>query len=197
MRLISRIAPKSIDGKNHTTLLQRWRGNRSGTTAVEFAMVSIPLLMFVFATFGISMHFFTTTALEHAVDVAARKLRTGQAQASAMTNAQFKQEICNSGFLDCNKVEVHLSSNDAWSGVSVANCVDGNGDLTASSGASGSPVGDQAGCAGRAFVVTACYEFELAKLIPLLDVGAMGNGAGLIQASSAGRAEPHQFECTP
>ncbi len=169
--------------------------DEQGSTAIEFAMVSIPFLIFIFSSFAIAMHFFTTSALENGVDTAARKLRTGQAQASAMTNEQFKNEICASSFIDCSKLEIHVSGDNSWANVTPATCTDGSGGLASGSGASGGLVGDQGGCAGQAFVVTACYEWDLAKIIPLIDVGSLSSGAGLIQASAAGRSEPHQFAC--
>ena len=192
--------PTSKDSgfKSHplrASLFKRWGYDNHGSTAVEFAMVSIPFLMFVFSAFAIAMHFFTTSALEHGLDTAARKLRTGQAQAAGMTNQQFKDEICDSAFLDCNKLQIHVSSNDSWANVSPATCTDGSGNLANGTGTSGGLIGDQGGCAGRAYVITACYEWELAKVIPLLDVGTLANGNGLIQASTAGRSEPHQFAC--
>lgn len=194
-----RLGMSMARGKKQTparpSLAARWQRNSHGSVAIEFALVSIPMLMFVFSTFAVAMHFFTTSALEHAVDSASRKLRTGQAQASAMTNQQFRDEICNSAFLDCSKLEIHMSSDDEWTNVSPAACTDAGGNMTSGSGSASGLVGDLAGCAGRAFVVTACYEWELAKIIPLIDVGTLSNGSGLIQASSAGRSEPHQFAC--
>lgn len=175
--------------------VRTWLRDASGTTAVEFAIISVPFFMSIFGAIGLAMHFFTTSALEHAVDQAARKLRTGQAQTQALTNDQFRQEICDSAFIDCSKVAIHISSDTLWTNVAPASCIDGAGDLAGGTGAGGDPVGDQGGCAGSAYVVTACYEWDLARIIPFLDIKQLNSGSGLIQASAAGRAEPHGFAC--
>ena len=45
---------------------------------------------------------------------------------------------------------------------------------------------------GVAVLVTACYEWDLAKKLPFLLMGDLSNGSALIQASSVFRTEPYK-----
>ena len=79
-------------------LLRRFRGDRSGATAVEFAMVSVPFFGLLFAIFQTAFVFLAQEGLDAATTAAARQLMTGQAQAVAAitTAAQFRNSlICN------------------------------------------------------------------------------------------------------
>ena len=69
----------------------------SGATAVEFAMISIPFLALLFAIFELGAIFLASSAMDAAVEQAARQIRTGQLQGTANNNAAgFKTLVCNS-----------------------------------------------------------------------------------------------------
>ena len=179
---------------------RRWRKDESGATAIEFGAVALPFFMLIFGILGIGLHFFTTSSLEHAVESASRKVRTGQALSENLSVEDFRNEICKqgAGIIDCLKLRVHLQSAPDWSTISPVGCLDSNGALVESTGGGGgtSPsVGTYAGCSGTAYVVTACYESELAKAIPFLEMGTKPGKSGLMQASAAGRTEPHDMSC--
>jgi Flp pilus assembly protein TadG len=97
-----------------------------GAAAVEFAIVSIPLIALLLATFQTAVVLFAAQALETATETAARQIMTGQAQSSNLTQAQFRDLICptTSGggaqpanalpkLIDCTKlvVDVRIASN--------------------------------------------------------------------------------------
>lgn len=71
------------------------RGQDDGATAVEFAMIATPLFFIIFAVFELAFVFIVSTTLEAAVSRAAREIRTGQAQAAAMTRSNFVNEVCS------------------------------------------------------------------------------------------------------
>jgi Flp pilus assembly protein TadG len=81
------------------------RRNKRGATAVEFALIATPFFFMVFALIELMVIFFMQTALESAVAMEARKIRTGQAQSSTapISQTQFKTNICNRmmGMVDC------------------------------------------------------------------------------------------------
>jgi Flp pilus assembly protein TadG len=100
-------------------LVARFRDDRDGATAVEFALVSVPFLGLLFAIFETAFVFFATQGLEAAVSDAARGIMTGQVQGNtAITTAQqFRdQMICAPtgkprilpGFVDCTKLLVDV-----------------------------------------------------------------------------------------
>jgi Flp pilus assembly protein TadG len=107
-----------------------WR-RRDGTTALEFAMIATPLfwLLFGMAEFGaISM---AQTTLDSAVFETARKIRTGEAQAGGMTQAEFKEEIC-AGIneimqMDCDLIWADVKKYDNFGGINTEISVDGSG----------------------------------------------------------------------
>lgn len=71
------------------------RSAREGSSVIEFAMVAFPFFFMMFAIIEIGLIFVTDSILENAVIETGRIIRTGQADASGMTAAQFKTELCD------------------------------------------------------------------------------------------------------
>ncbi|MBU1210569.1 MAG: pilus assembly protein [Alphaproteobacteria bacterium] len=172
----------------------RFRRDKQGTTAIEFGMVALPFLMFAFGIMGTGLHFFTQNSLEHAVETSARKIRTGQAQQNGTTVSQFKQMIVDEAgpMIDVSKLQVHLQTGAEWTDVTPQGCLDNTGTQTNGTGNSGDAIGQHAGGAGEVVMVTVCYEWDLAKAMPFLQYGNMGNGSAMIQASTTFRTEPYE-----
>jgi Flp pilus assembly protein TadG len=199
-----------MGGKLHA--LSRWRSDERGTTAIEFGMVAAPFFLFAFAIMGIGLQFFTINALEHGVESAARKIRTGQLQAGqtingepvAYTNQDFKDMICEEAgsYIDCgSKLVIHMSSGAEWADVNTTPCVTA-GNLTPSTGNSTDAVTTKTGGASQVVLVTACYEWDLGGMMwqtfwNMLVTGAWGDGAAktadkvIIQGVSTFRTEPY------
>ena len=172
-------------------LSRRYRRDESGFTAVEFALVAMPFLMLLFGTIAVGLFFFTTFSLENAIEKASRQIRTGQAQLAAKTTAQFKADVCAlaPGFVDCaNNLRINVVSNSTFTGAagSIGSCTDSGGALIPEPTAAPVP-----GAASDVVLVTVCYEWEMTKVIPFLELGNMAGGTRLIQASTTVRAEPY------
>ncbi len=75
--------------------LRRLQREEDGATAIEFAIVATPFLMFIFALIGCAFYFFMMNSVEKGMDQSGRLIRTGQAVSSKMTVNQFKQKICD------------------------------------------------------------------------------------------------------
>ncbi|MGE0697514.1 MAG: TadE/TadG family type IV pilus assembly protein [Hyphomicrobiaceae bacterium] len=180
--------PAIADGRR-PHLLQRWRNDARGVTAIEFAMVATPFLMLLFGIIGVGLYFFTTFTLENAVEQASRLLRTGQAQQAGYNAAQFKAKVCEfvPGHIDCEgKVQVNVLSYADTTNITPASlptCLQ-NGGLSGNS--TYSPGG-----ASEVVLVWVCFEWELASKIPFLHLGDMSNGSRLIQATTVFRSEPY------
>ncbi len=174
--------------------LVKFSGDKQGTTAIEFGLVALPFLMFAFGIMGTGLHFFTQNSLEHAVEATARKIRTGQAQQSGTTVADFKQLIKDEAgpMIDLSKLEIHVQTGSEWTDVTPTNCTDGSGVQTTGTGQSTDSLGQHAGGAGDVVLVTVCYEWELGKVIPFLEYNDMANGSAMIQASTTFRTEPYE-----
>jgi hypothetical protein len=173
---------------------KRWGRDTSGATAIEFAVIAFPFFLFAFGVLGMGLLYFTNTSLEHAVESAARKIRTGQAQTEGKTLANFKQMVCDqaSGYIKCdNKLQIHVQSGTGWAAIVPKPCVT-NGQLTPSSGVGTDALKGSSGEAGAVVLVTACYEWDMAQKLPFLLMGNLGNGSALVQAVSTFRTEPYQ-----
>ncbi len=164
-------------------LLARLRSNTRGSTAIEFAMVGLPFLMLLFGTMLIGLFFFTTFALENAVERAGRLILTRQVSDTNMSEAVFKTEVCNRApvFVDCrNNLKVYVQSFlDNAASFTPRNCLNPAG--TALNPASEFDPGD----VGEIVMVTACYEWELTAAMPMFNLGNMGASRHrLIQATT-------------
>jgi Flp pilus assembly protein TadG len=106
------------------TALRTFERADDGAAAVEFAMISVPLIALLLATFQTAVVLFAAQALETATETAARQIMTGQAQGANLTLAQFRNLICptSSGgtqaanalpaLIDCSKliIDVRVAS---------------------------------------------------------------------------------------
>lgn len=172
-------------------LLSRLRRDSSGATAVEFAIVSVPFLIFILGIIGVGLHFFTTSTLEAAVETASRKILTGQAQSGGLTLGEFKQLITDQGpgLLKPAKLNLHVQKAPTWAALTPVRCLNGNGALTPPAGEAGERVDKYSGGAGEVVLVTACYEWDIARALGL---GTMANGSSLIRAATTFKTEPYQ-----
>ena len=75
--------------------LYRFRANRRGSAAVEFALVAPVFFALLFAIIETAIVFFASQALEVGTQGSARLMLTHQAQDSGMTETQFKTDLCN------------------------------------------------------------------------------------------------------
>jgi Flp pilus assembly protein TadG len=84
---------------NRWALFARFRKNRDGAAALEFALLAIPFLMLIFATLETFLAFAGEQLLNNAVDIMARKIRTGeitfgQGKSTDMTESEFREAFC-------------------------------------------------------------------------------------------------------
>ena len=87
----------------------RRTSHRSGTAAVEFAIIAVPFLAVLMLTFELAYDLFAQTVLDRALQSAARQVQTGQAQ--NLTSATFLSTIlCPAldGALSCASVYVKI-----------------------------------------------------------------------------------------
>jgi Flp pilus assembly protein TadG len=82
------------------SLLRRFRENRDGAAALEFALLAVPFLMLIFATFETFLAFAGEQLMNNAVDDMARKIRTGeitfgQGKSTDMTESEFREVFCD------------------------------------------------------------------------------------------------------
>lgn len=181
----------------------RFRHDDEGSTAIEFAVVLTPFLIFTFGIITLGMHYLATNSLEKAVHDASRQIRTGQAQQANLNANDFKALVCNQAapHIDCSKLRIHLASFDSWKDVVPPDCIDANTkDLKSGTTGTGS-ISNQVGGASKKVLVTACYDWTVAKYLPYFYVDANGkrnltsslrSGGLLLQASAVFQTEPYE-----
>lgn len=197
------VAPIAIAAQRRTRrFFNRWHRDERGATALEFAMVAVPFLMLVFGIIAAGLFFFTAFSMEHAVEQASRTIRTGNFRTAnedqGMTTKQFKESVCALAplFVDCqSKVRVSVLQVGQFSDVPAnrPSCTDGDGNLALEN----SNDTDRVNVGASSIVlVTVCYQFDLAGMIPYLKLGQMSgpssNDAALIQAAVTFRTEPFE-----
>jgi len=191
-------APFRVRPGRSRIFLQKLRRAEEGVTAIEFGMVAFPFLLFVLGIIAVGLQFFTMNTLDHAVETAARRIRTGEAQRANYTLRDFKQLVCASGGTyfqdDCNHVVVHVQNASEWAGIEPRPCADG-GQMTASSDENAA-LADSSGGSEQVVLVTVCYDWRLPIAIPylqhLLNGEPLDTGGSLLQSVATFRTEPYQ-----
>ena len=107
--------------------LRRFRRNRRGSAAVEFALVAPVFFALLFAIIETAIVFFAGQVLETVTQDSARMIMTGQAQTGSYTQGQFKTYVCGKiGVLfDCtNGIYIDVQSYPAFSSVTITDPID-------------------------------------------------------------------------
>jgi Flp pilus assembly protein TadG len=165
-----------------------------GATAVEFGLISLPLLALVFGVIELALVFLVTTTLDTATQAASRQIRTGVFQTGAApSRINFKALVCqNMTWLQsqCSTalwLDVQTFSN--YAGLAGAPPVP-QSTLNPNSPTYGSCF--QPGQPGDIVLVRTYFQWDL--ITPLLSVAFQNMGAGsgkrLISSTTAFRNEP-------
>lgn len=174
-----------------------FKADEAGSSAVEFAIVATPFLMFIFGLVGCALYFFTTSSIENGMDRTSRLIRTGEAVTDKMTVDQFKQDICSSAghWIDCTKLQIFVQSySDGWTGLNSAKpqpCVEDNGTIVMNPAPGTDLIAIYSGAASDVVVVTACYKWNFTAKLPFLKLGNMADGSMMLQTATSFRSEPY------
>ncbi len=192
-----RMPPKFLSRSPRPARLRprAWIRDQRGTSAIEFGIVAAPFFMFTLGLIGVGLYFFTMSSLEYGVEAAARQIRTGEAQKTALNVGQFKNLVCLAAgsYIDCNKLTVLIQSGDHWTDISPQACVNSNNVQAPSTGSASDAISTYTGVASEVVLVTLCYQWDLAQSFPFLKLGskADGTGSAVVQAATAFRTEPY------
>ena len=186
---MSRISSDGI-----SKIFHRFRRNKKGSAAIEFAMVAAPFFLMLLAIFEFALMFFAGQVLETATQDAARLIFTNQAQAQGFKADDFKKALCTKValFFDCqNSVEVDVGVFSQFSAIpsqALASPIQ-NGKLQANFNYSDPPP-------GSTVIVRTFYKWPIFLSIGGFNlanfVGGSNNSEGfnLLTAVAAFRVEP-------
>jgi Flp pilus assembly protein TadG len=103
----------------------RWKApknflrSRDGASAVEFALVGLPVFAILFAALQAAILLMAQEELETAVEKAGRLVLTGQVMNAGTTQAQFATDVCGyvSAIFNCNNLMINMQTADAFDDV--------------------------------------------------------------------------------
>jgi len=116
---------------------RRFARAKEGAAAVEFALLAGPFIWLMLAIAEVTMIGFAQTSLDFAMSETSRRIRTGEVQATNMSEAQLKQAVCTelNRFLamGCGNLFIDVDSYDSFVNVANPNPLNANGTMNTSS----------------------------------------------------------------
>ena len=170
-----------------TNILRRFRRNRRGSAAVEFALVAPIFFGVLFAIIELALVFFATQILETVTQDTSRLIMTGQAQDAAYTQTLFKDKVCANltVMFDCkNGVSIDVQSYKEFSAVDVKDPIDAGNFVPPNNYLPGGP--------GDIVVVRLFYKWPLFVTGLGFNVANIGNNQRLLTATAAFQNEPYK-----
>jgi Flp pilus assembly protein TadG len=93
-------------------LLRRLLKDKAGTSAIEFALLALPFMLVIFASLETFTAFTAEQLFANATETMARKVRTGEINATNTSKEQFRKAFCNeiSIIMTCSATEAKTPS---------------------------------------------------------------------------------------
>jgi Flp pilus assembly protein TadG len=168
-------------------MLRRFRRNRRGSAAVEFALVAPIFFGLLFAILELAMVFFASQVLETVTQDSARVIMTGQAQNASFTQAQFKNLVCSKvvAMFDCvNGISIDVQSYSAFASVNITDPIDAGKNFVP-------PNNYLPGGPGDVVVVRLFYQWPLFVTGFGFNLANVGTNKRLLTATAAFQNEPY------
>lgn len=168
---------------------KRLARDRRGAALIEFAFVVGPFMALMVAVLQTSLTFFAQQNLETTAEKSVRKLLTGAAQNSNMTQSQFKALVCSKlpAFMKCANVivDVQVASNFSSANTGVPT-------LTYDAGGNVSNTWVyQPGVPGDITVARIMYVWDVSKGPLGFDLSTLSSGKRLLISTSVFKTEPY------
>ncbi len=99
--------------------IRLYKSNRDGATAIEFALLAIPFFSLIFAILELSIIFFISSTLSHAVSETGRQIRVGKFQNCGQ--AAFKAAVCEKmkGVGNCDRLRIDAVTQPSFSQITL------------------------------------------------------------------------------
>lgn len=167
-------------------IVSRFKNDKDGAAALEFAFVAGPFLFLLFAIIEVAMVFFAGQVLETATANASRLIMTGQAKAQNFDQTAFKNAVCQKTdvLMNCAGIAVDVRTYASFDAASTGRQSTGTGAVDY-----GGMTYNQ-GAGGDIVVVRVVYEWPVLMPTFGLTVGDLPNGKRLLMATAAFRNEP-------
>jgi Flp pilus assembly protein TadG len=168
-------------------ILRRFRRNRRGSAAVEFALVAPVFFALLFAILETAIVFFAGQVLETITQNSARMVLTGQAQTASYTQAQFKTYVCGQipALFTCSNLYVDVQSyGNSFAGVTINNQIDGSNNFI-------NNMQYNPGTAGQIVVVRLFYQWPVFVTGLGYNISNLTGSKRLLSATAAFQNEPY------
>ena len=176
------------------TVLRRFRRNRRGSAAVEFALVAPVFFALLFAIIETAIVFFAGQVLETVAQNSARLIMTGQAQGAnyAKWNDFRDGKVCGQipALFSCANLFVDVQSYPAFSNISISSQIDSNNNFI--NNMQYSP-----GTQGQIVVVRLFYQWPLFVTGLGYNIANLTGSKRLLSATSVFRNEPYSNGTCP
>ncbi len=168
-------------------LWRRFRRNRRGSAAVEFALVAPAFFALLFAIIETALMFFASQVLETITVNSARMILTGQAQTLGYRQADFKTYVCGQipAIFTCANIYVDVQSYSSFSSVTINTQIDATSNFV-SNNLQYSP-----GIQGQIVVVRLFYQWPLFVTGLGYDISNLAGHKRLLAATAAFCNEPY------
>jgi Flp pilus assembly protein TadG len=167
--------------------LRRFRRNRRGSAAVEFAMVAPVFFALLFAIIETAIVFFAGQVLETVTQDSARMIMTGQAQTTGYSQSDFQTYVCSkvNVLFDClGGISIDVQSYSAFSSVTIVDPIDSGKNFVP-------PNRYNPGGPGDIVVVRLFYQWPLFVTGLGYNISNLTGSKRLLTATAAFRNEPY------
>jgi Flp pilus assembly protein TadG len=180
-----------------TNVFRRFRRNRRGSAAVEFALVAPVFFALLFAIIETAIMFFASQVLETVTQDAARQVMTGQAQAAGYgTAANFKTNvICTTNnvvnvLFDCaNGIYIDVKNYPTFAGIVINSQIDAAGNFDPTT------LAYQPGNSCDIVVARLFYQWPIFVTGLGYNISNLSGSKRLLVATAAFRNEPYNGAC--
>ena len=167
---------------------RRMRAERNkGSAILEFAMLAPVFFILLMGIMEDGVLYFAGSTLQYATDNAARFVRTGQAQAGALTQQQFRSRICAdiAPVMACDShLQVDMQAYTGYTGAAFSSPLDASGNLNPALN------NYQPGTACNVVLLRTFYNWSIFTPVLGQFLSNTAGGSHLIVATSAFRNEP-------
>jgi len=167
--------------------LRRFRDNRTGGAAIEFAIVAPVFFALLFAIIETALMFFAGQVLETMTEDAARMILTGQAQTANYQQADFHKAVCDRipAIFSCGNLYVDVESFSNFSSVTLNSEINGVGQFQSGN------MQYNPGGPGDVVVVRVFYPWQLFVTGLGWNPSNLQNNQRLLVATAAFQNEPY------
>jgi Flp pilus assembly protein TadG len=178
--------PPAVSTASARTIFYRFRRNRRGSAAVEFALVAPVFFALLFAIIETGLMFFASQVLETITQDSARMILTGQAQTASYTQAQFQSYVCSQipALFSCANVYVDVESYPSFTNVTINSQIDASNNFI-------NNMQYNPGGPGDIVVVRLFYQWPLFVTGLGYNISNLAGSKRLLTATAAFRNEPY------